>query len=140
MAADAGKPSYAALYEIEHYKIFSEPKYTKLRGNRSPREADLVKRLETLDRRTARIIADTGRRSFDAKDTAAYITTYYVQPFQGREGDFTRWYASSFLKMLRSTKGWRRTFSTEVLDSLVIGAKQEPKPNTAAKYLIVTGE
>jgi len=140
VAADSGKPNYMALYELEHFKIFSEPKYTKLRANRSPREADLVKRLETLDRRTCKIVSDTGRASYQAKDTAPFVTTYYIQPAQGGEKEFVKWYEEDFVKMLKGTKGWRRSFMNEVVDSLVIGAKHSPESITAAKYLVVSGE
>lgn len=46
-------PRWAALYTISDNAIFRKEAYTKLRANRSPREADLVKRLGLLDRRVS---------------------------------------------------------------------------------------
>jgi hypothetical protein len=39
------------MYTISDNTVFGREEYTKLRANRSPREADLVKRLNLLDRR-----------------------------------------------------------------------------------------
>ena len=39
------------MYTISDNKVFEREEYTKLRANRSPREADLVNRLNLLDRR-----------------------------------------------------------------------------------------
>lgn len=39
------------MYTISDNTVFGRDEYTKLRANRSPREADLVKRLNLLDRR-----------------------------------------------------------------------------------------
>lgn len=53
-AADGKQPQWAAMYTISDNKVFGREEYTKLRANRSPREADLVKRLNLLDRRVRR--------------------------------------------------------------------------------------
>jgi len=59
VASDGNKPSWIALYDITSTSTFSDPSYTRLRENRSPREAALVKRLDVLDRRTCELVFET---------------------------------------------------------------------------------
>ncbi|KAF9269809.1 hypothetical protein L218DRAFT_890688 [Marasmius fiardii PR-910] len=48
--------TWVSVYEVSHPELFSQPSYTTLRENRSPREANLVNRLALLDRRCYHII------------------------------------------------------------------------------------
>lgn len=139
-ATDGKTPRYNALYDIKDFHLFSEPKYSNLRANRSPREADLVKRLGTLDRRTCKTIYDSGRETYSADTTAPYITTLYVQPEEGKDAQMQSWLKGAFLEAMKAVPGWKRTSIHEVVDSLVISASASPKSNSAAKYLIVNGE
>jgi hypothetical protein len=50
-AIDASKPKFAGVYTVSDSSVFTDPAYTALRANRSPRETDLIKRLAVLDRR-----------------------------------------------------------------------------------------
>ncbi|KAJ9100965.1 hypothetical protein QFC19_005361 [Naganishia cerealis] len=52
-AIDGKQPQWAAMYTISDNTVFGREEYTKLRANRSPREADLVNRLALLDRRVS---------------------------------------------------------------------------------------
>lgn len=58
-AVDSEKPSWIALYDIDSSATFIDPSYTRLRENRSPREAALVKRLDVLDRRTCEVVFES---------------------------------------------------------------------------------
>ncbi|TRM58986.1 hypothetical protein BD626DRAFT_550431 [Schizophyllum amplum] len=62
-AYDNETPSWLALYDINDTSTFTKDEYTRLRANRSPREADLVKRLALLDRRTYEALEDSGPSS-----------------------------------------------------------------------------
>ena len=137
---DAKAPKYAALYDIEDYILFSQPKYTHLRANRSPREADLVKRLDMLDRRTCKTIFDTGIGSKAARDAPAFITTLYLQPNEGKDSSFVKWFEGEMVPFLKKAHGWRRTARHEVVDSSVMSATRKAEVNTAAKYLVISGE
>lgn len=138
-ATDGKTPKYNALYDIEDFYLFSEPKYSNLRANRSPREANLVKRLDTLDRRTCKTILDTGRGQERADSTAPFITTLYIEPAEGEDQEMRQWLTGTFVQAMKAVSGWKRTSVHEVVDSLVISAKTSPQSNTAAKYLIVNG-
>lgn len=138
-AVDQQKPRFSAVYDISDYHLFSQEKYTALRANRSPREAELVKRFAALDRRTCKTIYDSGRTSFAAKDTAAYITTLYISPPAGQEKDLEEWFKGQYVAEMRKIPGWKRTSLHEVVDSLLTSATASPKSNSAAKYLAVNG-
>lgn len=138
-ATDGKSPKYNALYDIEDFHLFSQPKYSNLRANRSPREADLVKRLDTLDRRTCKTILDTGREDNTAKHTSPFITTLYIQPENVKDQEMKKWLTGDFVNAMKAVEGWKRTSVHEVVDSLVISAKASPQSNTAAKYLVVNG-
>lgn len=58
-AVDGRKPGWIALYDIDSTATFSDPSYTRLRENRSSREAALVKRLDVLDRRTCEVVLES---------------------------------------------------------------------------------
>lgn len=143
IAADGKKPTYSALYEITDYGLFSHEKYTQLRANRSPREAALVKRLETLDRRACKTVSDTGRVNTGASDTAGAITTLFVNPVPSNhtitEQSFETFFEKYYLPAMRSSKGWRRTARHQVLDSLETSVGKQPRTNSAEKWLIVNG-
>ena len=83
-------------------KLFSDHRYTKLRANRSPREADLVKRLAVLDRRTCDLIFDSGALSKDVPSGAApIIRSVFITPGDGLEDDFNKWYEEEHLDLVR---------------------------------------
>ena len=50
------------MYTISDNKVFEREEYTKLRANRSPREADLVNRLNLLDRRAGSRVSCNPKR------------------------------------------------------------------------------
>lgn len=56
---ESGDDTWLSIYQVTHPDLFSHPSYTTLRENRSPREADLVKRLALLDRRCYHIVSVT---------------------------------------------------------------------------------
>ncbi|KAJ9099186.1 hypothetical protein QFC21_004066 [Naganishia friedmannii] len=57
-AADGKQPQWGAMYSISDNTVFGREEYTKLRANRSPREADLVNRLALLDRRIYKLTSE----------------------------------------------------------------------------------
>ena len=62
-AADDKKPGWIALYDTDSTSIFQHASYTRLRENRSPREAALVKRLDVLDRRSCEVVLETDMKA-----------------------------------------------------------------------------
>lgn len=128
-ASDSQLPGWAAFYDIESVDLFSDPKYTKLRANRSKREGELVARLETLDRRTCETLAQTSEPP-KAEDTPQFVLTV----LDGGETD------EQALKAFERVKGWRRSHMHKVYDSLHTGSGKEPKQNEANGTVVIHGQ
>ncbi|GAA5923764.1 uncharacterized protein JCM15063_003755 [Sporobolomyces koalae] len=126
-ASDEIVPRWSAAYDIESCALFSDPKYTRLRANRSPREGQLVQRLGVLDRRTCETIDQTSK-PLSARDAAKFVLTVAGEDQVGQEDE---------LKVFQGLKGWKRSSSHKVYDSLIIGHGKEPKSNVAPKCVVV---
>ncbi|KAJ7705544.1 hypothetical protein B0H17DRAFT_1193200 [Mycena rosella] len=127
----APAPAWLAVYDIEDTATFAHESYTRLRANRSPREAALVKNLALLDRRTYALLADSGE-----SDKA---TSYKV----GRPTPvvLTQWMdeAPKDVGAWRGVQGWVRTRIYECIDNLKSGTGVEsgPEAQRVPKYLAV---
>ena len=128
-ASDSKLPGWSASYDIESVDLFSDPKYTKLRANRSKREGELVARLETLDRRTCETLGQTSEFP-KAEDTPRYMLTV----LDASEAD------KQALDAFKSVKGWRRSHMHKVYDSLHTGEGKEPKQNEANGTVVIHGQ
>ncbi|KAG6885016.1 hypothetical protein C0993_006541 [Termitomyces sp. T159_Od127] len=143
-AADSLKPSWLALYDIDDTSVFQHESYTRLRANRSPREADLVVRLEVLDRRTCEALSDSGvspiTSSLASSNPTTSIVTHGVDVTM--HGSIDEWTKDTFDK-LRNVKGWVRTRSFKCIDNLRTGTSitgKDPEEQTVSKYIILHGE
>jgi len=106
-----------------------------LRTNRSPREAEVVKKLETLDRRTCEVFYDSASKP--SEKASPFLLTAATTPVEGKEDDFNAWYEKEHLDLLRKVPGWIRTQRVKVIDSLKTSAGHDPIPNGAPKYVTV---
>jgi len=66
-------PKFVAVYTISDNTIFGEERYTKLRANRSEREASVVKRLERLDRRIYKQTSSTATNPSPSEPNAPFV-------------------------------------------------------------------
>ncbi|GAA6018657.1 hypothetical protein JCM10207_008998 [Rhodosporidiobolus poonsookiae] len=125
-AADGELPGYSAAYDIASCALFSDPKYTRLRANRSPREGALVARLGVLDRRTAETLGQTSPPP-PASEAPQFVLTAAgeTQPDE------------SELKAFEGVEGWRRSHYHRIYDSLIIGYGKEPQSNVAPKFVVI---
>ncbi|GAA6025838.1 hypothetical protein JCM11491_006612 [Sporobolomyces phaffii] len=129
-ASDAvASPRWSAAYDIASCALFSDPKYTCLRANRSPREGALVARLGVLDRRTCETTGQTSAPL--AADRAAPFVATIAGNARPRGGD------DDDLGALQRVEGWRRSSTHTVYDSLVIGHGKEAQSNVAPKFVTV---
>lgn len=122
-----------ATYEVADLAFFKDERYTKLRANRSPREADLVARLETLDRRTAQLIGEIGSRS-DWQNAPPVVMTLGF-------GDVTQqeWLRSDSLPQLDKVFGCKRATLWNIYDALIIGHGRQPASNVSPKTFMILG-
>lgn len=127
VASDSLKPSWLAHYDISTFALFSDPRYTSLRTNRSPREAGVVAHLETLDRRTCRVLTDSGPQySVEEGKAAPFIVTVASdQPVD--------------LAPLEELASCKRVYTSQVEDSLLTSFGHPPRPNAAPKHIATLG-
>ncbi|KAK0207973.1 hypothetical protein DFS33DRAFT_397271 [Desarmillaria ectypa] len=140
-ASDGRIPSWLAVYDIDDTATFQHESYTRLRANRSPREEDLVKRLELLDRRTYELTCDSGESqkasSFKSANPTKVVVTYGITL---EDGQIDEWVAEVEGK-LSGVDGWIRTRAYLCIDSLKsgIGVPEGPEAQKVPKYLIIHG-
>ncbi|KAJ7581585.1 hypothetical protein C8J56DRAFT_832553, partial [Mycena floridula] len=141
-ASDALKPTWAALYDVDDTATFEHESYTRLRANRSPREANLVKRLELLDRRTCEFMADSGESSLTTSMKLGNPTSVIVSHglvTEDEESAF-KWFDAA-VGELKGVPGWVRTRFFRCFDSLKggVGVPSGPEAQLVPKYLVIHG-
>ncbi|KAL1717663.1 hypothetical protein EV715DRAFT_291971 [Schizophyllum commune] len=139
-ASDALTPTWLALYDIDDTSTFQKPEYTRLRANRSPREADLVKRLALLDRRTYEALEDSGpsplTSSMDYSDNPSRgLITHGI----AADEEAVKAWTSEVMASLRAVDGWVRTRTFHCIDHLKTGLTvgAGPEAQVVPEYLAV---
>ena len=142
-AIDSLKPSWAALYDIDDTATFLDESYTRLRVNRSPREVDVIGRLELLDRRTCEVLYDSGQSqltsSLASRNPTKFVVTHGVSSIEER--DSKEW-AERTSRPLRNVKGWVRTRILKCLDNAKTGiavAGKGPEMQVVPNIFVVHG-
>ncbi|KAJ6498589.1 hypothetical protein C8R47DRAFT_311086 [Mycena vitilis] len=140
-AADSLKPSWLAVYDIDDTMTFQHESYTRLRANRSPREANLVQRLEILDRRTYELVSDSGESSLSSSykptNPTKFLITHWIN-IPRDDGAFRAW-SDEVLRSLKGVEGWVRTRTYKCIDNLKTGTgvSKGPEAQVVPKYLAV---
>ena len=105
------------------------------------READLVARLEVLDRRTCVLLQDSGESSvttsLGAERPTHFLCTHGLDVGGDDEEEAGRWAKRSFEELGKDVDGWVRTRVLKVLDHLVVGMAVEKAE--VSLYFIVHG-
>ncbi|KAJ7238088.1 hypothetical protein B0H12DRAFT_101299 [Mycena haematopus] len=140
-AADSLNPSWLAVYDIDDTATFQHESYTRLRANRSLREANLVQRLEILDRRTYELVGDSGESTLTSSYNPTNPTRFLITDWINIPGDdamFQAWTDEAF-RALKGVEGWARTRTYKCIDNLKIGTSvpKGPETQTVPKYLAV---
>jgi hypothetical protein len=141
-ASDRLRPSWVALYDVDDTSSFQHESYTSLRVNRSSREADLVERLELLDRRTYELIGDENKgltSGYHPRDPTKFIVT---QGIECPSDEPLKAWLNATVVDLRNVEGWTRTRIYKCIGSLMVGTgvgsgKEEQK---VPEYLVIHGE
>jgi hypothetical protein len=97
-------PRYLALYELESLDVLKTAAYTRLNGERSEREANMMARIPMIDRRELELVVDCAPQP----DEAAYQMTVCMSPPAQGFADFADWYRQEHIGMLLEVPGWRR--------------------------------
>jgi 5'-3' exonuclease len=141
-ASDSLRPSWVAVYDVDDTSTFQHESYTRLRASRSPREADVVKRLELLDRRTYETIGDENKglsSSYHPRDPTKFILT---QGIECPGDDVLKGWLDAMAKDLHEVEGWTRTRIYKCIDNLKsgVGVESSKEEQKVPKYLVVHGE
>lgn len=135
-AADEKKPSWLALYDVDNTATFDDESYTRLRRDRSQREADVVEKLEVLDRRTCEVVWDSGESvrtsSLGVENPTREIVTHELES-EGADEGIKR--VKELVDGLRKEDGWVRTRLFKCID-VGLGVAEA---QTAAPFLVLHG-
>ncbi|KAJ7054150.1 hypothetical protein C8F01DRAFT_1259895 [Mycena amicta] len=140
-ASDSHIPSWLAVYDINDTATFQHESYTRLRANRSPREANLVQRLAILDRRTYELVADSGESALTSSFKPDNPTKYLVTQWVDLPADTAEAWSDDSFRALRRVHGWVRTRTYKCIDNLKTGTSIPPDPEAqiVPQYLAVHG-
>ncbi|KAJ7472406.1 hypothetical protein B0H11DRAFT_2237063 [Mycena galericulata] len=140
-ASDSLAPSWLAVYDIDDTTTFQHESYTRLRANRSPREANLVQRLQILDRRTYEFVSDSGESaltsSYKPTNPTKALITHWINVPDGDDA-FRAW-SEEALSALKGVEGWVRSRTYKCIDNFKTGTgiPEGPEAQVVPKYLAV---
>ncbi|KAF8342601.1 uncharacterized protein EI90DRAFT_3029553 [Cantharellus anzutake] len=140
-AIDGATPKWMAMYTIEDISIFSDPEYTILREQRSPREADIVARLAALDRRIYSLISDTNPMPDALRPSSIasnIVVTNSFTPAPGTEEKFHKWYEEEYIHALKQIPGWARTRRYKLEDRSLTGLESSELAKDIPQFLEVS--
>ncbi|KAL1890228.1 hypothetical protein Sste5346_008382 [Sporothrix stenoceras] len=124
---DGEKPTFLATYDVTDMQILTQPVYTDLRANRSPREAETIGQVAVkryfFDLQSSRQADDYVPHIEQSNEEAEGTVLVYVdvtlnESEANAESELTRWYEEEHFEMLSKVPGWLRTrrFRTSSLD------------------------
>ncbi|ERS95485.1 hypothetical protein HMPREF1624_08001 [Sporothrix schenckii ATCC 58251] len=142
-ATDGEKPTFLATYDVTDMAILTQPVYTDLRANRSPREAETIGQVAVkrylFDLQSSRQADDfvpPANQSDSAVDGTVLVyvdvtLNETAETAEKAEAELVRWYEEEHFGMLTKVPGWLRTrrFRTSSLDL---------PPNGTAPLRIIT--
>ena len=130
---------WAAVYTISSNAVFAQEGYTRLRSERSAREAELFTRLALVDRRIYRLEYDSdldanidverlklGLDVQKAKDTPGYLVTNSVEMKPEMQDEYNRWFEQEHVPMLSKVRGWKRSRRFTLIDNGINGTQAKP--------------
>lgn len=139
-ATDGEKPTFLATYDVTDMQILTQPVYTELRANRSPREAATIGQVAVkryfFDHGATQQAADFTEHGEQSDSEAEGTVLVYVdvtlkEGVENAEAELNKWYDEEHFPMLSKVPGWLRSrrFRTSSLDL---------PPNGTAPLRIVT--
>lgn len=104
-ATDDSRPDWLALYDLDTAAL-ATPAYRALSERRSAREAEMMSRLETLDRRVYELLGDHGA---PGAGPAPVVVARGLTVPESAEADLDAWYTGEHIPALHAIPGWHRT-------------------------------
>lgn len=132
-ASPAFQAEWGAAYTISSNALYNDARYTALRSNRSPREADLVKRLGVLDRRIYKTMGDSRaskeprgdvrpQRKEQIEEEACRVEVTGFDAEQS-EAEVAKWFADEAKPALLKREGVTRVRLLVLIDALINGVE-----------------
>jgi hypothetical protein len=120
----------------------NELSYAKLQVSRSPREVDVISRMQLLDRRICELIGDENKgltSSYHPRDPTKFILT------QGVECPSTeqlKAWLDAMAEDLKKVEGWTRTRMYKCFSNLTSGLEigNNKEDQKVPEYLVIHGE
>lgn len=109
-SVDDSPRRFMALYELTVADVLSEADYRRLKTNRPPGEAEVIRSLpEPIERRIYTEIGSAATTDdFSVIDVDA-VTAIWIAVKSGSYEDFTTWLLDAHLASVRTSNAWRRT-------------------------------
>ena len=140
-ADDNKKPRWAASYDLTSFEATLVPPYSTLAETRSEREKDVLKRVETLDRRTYEVwegALPPPSELYDPAKGAPYTVFVSVDVKPGAEEEYNKWYDEEHIPLLSKCPGWIRSRRFVLKDWSLGGTQtQGVEPTAPPKFLAV---
>ena len=112
-ATDGKNPAFLAMYDLTSPSALASPSYLALRENQSPREIDVMARLQRADRRVYDAVLDDGQAlaapDYDPRAPGACLVAVEIAVPDARANELARWYRDEHLPLLVAVPGWRRS-------------------------------
>ncbi|SPO35527.1 uncharacterized protein PSFLO_00998 [Pseudozyma flocculosa] len=146
-------PGWAAMYTISSNAIFADRAYTRLRDERSAREADIFARIAVVDRRAYRLVYDSDldarihsparhnlrpQTKDEIERESRYVVAHGVETDDAQE--YAKWFDEEHAFLLSKVPGWTRSRRFELVDNGVVGHaadKQGRDAKEVPKFLAV---
>ncbi|KAH8119871.1 hypothetical protein DFH11DRAFT_13246 [Phellopilus nigrolimitatus] len=126
--ADGQKPTWGAVYDISDLDFLKSSAYTELAKTRSAREADVIKKLEYLERRVYTLnesAPTTVSSAFAGYTEGTTLVAVSIDVAPENEADFHKWYDEEHIPLLSKVPGWLRSRRFILADSGASGALKE---------------
>ena len=115
-ATDGAQPEFLAVYDVTDMNLLATPTYTRLRENRSPREAETIARVD-VGRRFLDLAFARQSPSFrpleeltDAEAEGVVLVAVEITLADpAGEAEFSRWFDEEHAPMLSRIPGWLRS-------------------------------
>ncbi|KAI0393229.1 Alpha/Beta hydrolase protein [Xylariaceae sp. FL0594] len=131
-AADGKEPAFMASYDVTDMSHLETDTYTRLRANRSKREARVISRVR-VERHLLDLVLSSEKPNFtpieqlseEEADGLVLITSQLTPRATGEKGDtveaeeeISKWYEQEYIPLLSKVPGWQRSrlFKTSTLE------------------------
>ncbi|KAI0094342.1 hypothetical protein BDY19DRAFT_912317 [Irpex rosettiformis] len=141
-AVDDQKPTWAATYDLTTYHDTLQPPYTTLAETRSDREKQVLKNVDTLERRTYEAYEGNDKYPksallFDPGDHNKFLQIVSADVKPELEEEFNKWYDEDHIPKIATIPGWVRSRRFVLKDWTRGGVEGSKDQTPVPKWLAV---